>query len=205
MKGFVQRARPETAVCRLGTALFATIILATGFSAGAIAQTAQRDGALRAFEVVRSVLQHPRCRNCHISGDVPLTGDEGVEHDQFVVRGPRGRGAAASECSSCHLNRSLPVSYGVNAPPGSPDWHLPPPETKMVFNGLSPRELCTSIKSRRATGGKNLAAMLTHIRDNKQVAWGWAPGGLRTVPPATRAETVAAFRTWMQAGAPCPE
>ena len=185
-------------------ALTATLVLGTWFSAAAVAQSSPPDTALRAFEVVRSVLQHPRCRNCHISGDVPLTGDEGIEHDQFVVRGPKGRGAAASECSSCHLNRSLPVSYGINAPPGSPDWHLPPPETKMVFNGLSPRELCMSIKDRRATGGKNLAAMLAHIRDNKQVAWGWAPGGLRTVPPATRAETVAAFRTWMTAGAPCP-
>ena len=25
-------------------------------------------------------------------------------------------------------------------------------------------------------GGKDLAAMLTHVRDDKLVAWGWAPG-----------------------------
>jgi hypothetical protein len=46
--------------------------------------------------------------------------------------------------------------------------------------------------------------MLAHIRSNKQVAWGWAPGANRATPPASRAETVAAFKTWMDGGAPCP-
>jgi len=96
------------------------------------------------------------------------------------------------------------LSYGEHVPPGSPGWRLPPPKAKMVFNGLSPRELCRSIKNRCAMGGKDLAAMMAHIRDNGQVAWGWAPGGNRAVPPASRAETVSAFRTWMNAGAPCP-
>jgi hypothetical protein len=164
----------------------------------------QPDNALRAFEVVRSVLQHPRCQNCHVPGDAPTQGEDSVEHNQHVVRGPTGHGAVANECSSCHLDQNLPLTYGVNAPPGSPDWHLPPPETKMVFSGLSARDLCTVIKDRRTTGGKDLAAMMEHIRDNRQVAWGWAPGGLRTLPPATRAETVTAFKTWMDGGAPCP-
>jgi hypothetical protein len=108
------------------------------------------------------------------------------------------------ECASCHQEQNLPISYGDLAPPGAPNWQLPPPKTKMVFIGLSPRDLCAAIKDRRATGGKDLAAMLAHIRDNKLVAWGWAPGGQRSLPPATRAETVVAFKTWMDAGAPCP-
>ena len=196
---------PHTAIISLRAAFTATFVLAACMTTNVVAQTSPpRENALRAFDVVRSVLQHPRCRNCHVTGDVPLMGDEGIEHDQFVVRGPTGHGAAASECSSCHLNKNLPVSYGAAAPPGSPGWHMPPPATRMVFNGLSPHELCVSIKDRRATGGKNLAAMMAHIRDNRQVTWGWAPGANRTVPPATRAETVAAFRTWMNAGAPCP-
>jgi hypothetical protein len=76
---------------------------------------------------------------------------------------------------------------------------------KMVFYGLSAGDLCRNIKNPRATGGKNLAAMMEHIRANRQVAWGWAPGGGRKPPPATRTETVAAFKTWMNAGAPCPD
>jgi len=160
--------------------------------------------ALRAFEVVRSVLQHPRCQNCHIPGDAPLQGDEGLTHTQFVKRGPYGMGAAAMECAVCHQEANLPVSYGKHVPPGAPGWRLPPPELKMVFIGLSPRDLCMDIKDRRATRGRDLPAMLAHIRDDKLVAWGWAPGEQRTLPPATRAETVAAFKTWMDAGAPCP-
>ncbi len=201
----MQPTYPDTVAITQRAALAAVLALGALFDADAIAQSSRPpDSALRAFEVVRSVLQHPRCRNCHIPGDTPLQGDESVEHNQFVVRGPTGHGAVASECPSCHLDQNLPVSYGPNAPPGSPDWHLPPPATKMVFIGLSPRDLCLSIKDRRSTGGKDLAAMLAHIRDNRQVAWGWAPGGERTLPPATRAQTVAAFKTWMDAGAPCP-
>ena len=162
------------------------------------------DEALRAFEIVRSVLQHPRCQNCHIPGDAPLQGDEGQVHTQFVKRGPYGLGAAAMECAVCHQEQNLPASYGKHVPPGAPNWRLPSPEFKMVFIGLSPRELCIAIKDRRAARGRDLAAMLTHIRDDTLVAWGWAPGEQRTTPPATRAETVSAFQTWTDAGAPCP-
>ncbi|MEO7728280.1 MAG: Isoquinoline 1-oxidoreductase subunit [Burkholderiales bacterium] len=175
------------------------------YADAALAQsTGGHDRALQAFEVVRSVLQHPRCQNCHIPGDSPFQDDQETPHDQSVVRGPTGRGAPANECSSCHQKTNLPLAYGEHAPPGSPGWRLPPPETKMVFNGLSAGELCRSIKDRRATGGKNLAAMREHIRSNGQVAWGWAPGAKRAVPPASRAQTVAAFKNWMDGGAPCP-
>jgi hypothetical protein len=179
---------------------FATLLIAApAHSAVAV------DDGLRAFEVVRSVLQHPRCRNCHVPGDAPLEGDNSVPHNQGVLRGPAGHGAAASECTVCHLSENLPVSYGPNAPPGSPDWHLPPPNMKMVFHGLTPRNLCLSIKDKRNTKGRDLNAMMQHIRDSRQVAWGWEPGGLRAPPPVSRADTVAAFKTWMDAGAPCPQ
>jgi hypothetical protein len=170
----------------------------------AIAQSTSSDSALAAFEVVRSVFQHPRCQNCHIPGEAPLQYNEGVRHAQYVMRGPTGHGAIAMECSTCHRETNLPASYGDRAPPGAPNWHLPPPETKMIFIGLTPRALCETVKNRQATGGKDLNAMHAHIRDDKLVGWGWEPGGTRTPPPASRAETVAAFKTWMDAGAPCP-
>jgi len=164
----------------------------------------QGAGALQAFEMVRSVLQHPRCQNCHISGDAPLQGDEGRPHGLYVVRGPKGHGAAAMECSVCHQTQNLPSNYGNHLPPGAPNWHLPPPAIKMVFKDVSPRALCLTIKNPRETGGKNLSAMLEHMRDDKLVAWGWEPGEHRSIPSITRAETVAAFKTWMEGGAPCP-
>lgn len=181
------------------------LMLGAGLVDSASAQTPPADDGLRAFEIVRSVLQHPRCQNCHIPGDGPLQGDEGRPHDMNVMRGPIGRGAAAMECPACHQQHNLPVSYGDHVPPGAPNWHLPPPQTRMVFINLSPRELCQNIKSTSFTGGKDLTAMMLHIRDDQLVAWGWAPGGQRSLPPASRAETVAAFKTWMDAGAICPQ
>jgi hypothetical protein len=174
-------------------------------AAGAGAQTApSSDNGLQAFEVVRSVLQHPRCQNCHIPGNAPLQYDQGLAHTQSVMRGRDGRGAVAMRCATCHHDQNLPAIYGDRVPPGAPDWHLPPPETKMVFIGLSARDLCRVIKDLRATRGRDLPAMLAHLRDDKLVAWGWNPGGQRTLPPVTREDTVAAFKTWMDAGAPCP-
>jgi hypothetical protein len=166
--------------------------------------TPPQSAALRSFETVRAVFQHPRCQNCHIPGDAPLQYDDSRPHAQNVMRGVDGRGFVVMECSSCHGDENKPVSYGDRAPPGAPNWHLPPPETKMVFIGLGPRALCETIKNRRETAGKDLAGMLAHVRDDKLVGWGWNPGGVRTVPPASRQETVAAFKTWMDAGAPCP-
>jgi len=192
-----RRLRTIGATCALA-------FCAGGASAALQAQTGAADNAVAAFEVVRAVFQHPRCQNCHIPGDAPLQFDTGLRHAQNVMRGPSGHGATAMECSVCHGEANPPASYGERAPPGAPNWHLPPPEMRMVFIGLSPRALCETIKNRAATGGKDLTAMYTHVRDDKLVGWGWAPGGTRTVPPATRAETAAAFKTWMDAGAPCP-
>jgi hypothetical protein len=203
-EGSMKPTRTKLMGVTMRTASAAVIMLGAGFTDTAIAQPSADDG-LQAFEIVRSVLQHPRCQNCHIPGDGPLQGDEGRPHDMNVKRGPVGRGAVAMECPVCHQQHNLPVSYGDNVPPGAPNWHLPPPQTRMVFINLSPHELCQNIKSPDFTGGKDLTAMMLHIRDDKLVAWGWAPGGQRSMPPATRAETVAAFKTWMDAGATCPQ
>ena len=160
---------------------------------------------MRSFEVVRAVFQHPRCQNCHIPGDAPLQYDQGTPHFQNVVRGQDGRGFVAMECVTCHGTANSPASYGDRAPPGAPNWHLPPPETKMVFIGVTPAQLCATVKDRSATGGKDLAAMLKHNREDKLVGWGWDPGLGRQPVPVPREQFVAAFKTWMDLGAPCPK
>jgi hypothetical protein len=170
----------------------------------AAAQSDNASRAAQAFEVVRSVLQHPRCANCHIPEDFPRQLDTNVQHAMNIQRGPTGHGAAAMECSGCHGQENLPVSYGPHVPPGAPNWHLPPPETRMVFLGVSPAQLCATIKDKSATRGKDLQAMLVHNRDDKLVAWGWNPGLGRNPVPVPRDEFVAAFKTWMDLGAPCP-
>ena len=188
---------------RFAMGLAAMLVLAA-WCPPASSQTDASSRAARAFETVRSVLQHPRCQNCHIPGDAPLQFDAGLRHAQHVLRGASGHGAIAMECAACHQTQNSPASYGVNAPPGAPNWHLPPPETKMVFIDLSPRELCAVIKDRKATGGKDLQAMFRHVRDDKLVAWGWTPGGVRTLPPVSQDVFVRAFKEWMDLGAPCP-
>ncbi|HLX21789.1 MAG TPA: hypothetical protein VKR38_00475 [Usitatibacter sp.] len=160
--------------------------------------------ASEAFDTIRSVLQHPRCQNCHIPGDSPLQLNEGRVHQMNVQRGPDGHGAVAMECAACHGVQNLPESYGLHVPPGAPNWHLPPPQMKMVFKDLSAGELCATIKDSKRTGGKDLPAMLAHVRDDKLVAWGWDPGLGRDPVPIPRTQFVAAWKAWMDAGAPCP-
>jgi hypothetical protein len=156
------------------------------------------------FEVVRAVLQSPRCVNCHPAGDAPLQGDDGHVHLQFVQRGPEGRGATGLGCATCHARANPPDSYGAHMPPGvSTEWRLPPPEHRMVFAGRGSRMLCEQLKDTRRNGGKDMAALLHHVADDPLVLWGWSPGFGRKPVPVSHAEFVRAFKTWADAGAPC--
>jgi hypothetical protein len=164
---------------------------------------ASKDEGLAAFETVRAVLQHPRCQNCHIPGDAPLQFDAGLVHAQNVLRGPDGNGAPGLSCATCHGTENPPASYGARMPPGAPNWHLPPPERKMVFIGLSSGELCRGLKDERANGGKNLDALLKHVDSDKLVLWGWSPGLGRDPVSIPHDAFVAKFKQWVAAGAPC--
>ena len=158
-----------------------------------------------AFETVRAVLQSPRCQNCHPAGDRPLQGDQSLVHTMNVERGPDGHGLPGAHCGTCHGNANPPDSYGAHQPPGvSTDWHLPPPDVKMVFVGRSPKELCEQLKDPQRNGGKDMAALVTHVSTDPLVLWGWAPGFGRQPVAVPRAEFVSAFRRWADAGGPCP-
>ncbi len=180
-----------------------TVGLALALGAAAPQDRPQAD-ALEAFTVVQKVLQHPRCQNCHIPGDAPLQFDDGRVHAQNVLRGPEGKGVRGLGCGTCHATQNPPVSYGAHMPPGAPNWHLPPPEHKMVFIGLGAGELCRGLKDQRENGGKDLDALLEHVRADKLVLWGWDPGVGRAPVDVPHDEFVAAFRQWAAAGAPCP-
>ncbi|MFK3647430.1 hypothetical protein ACI2IY_03205 [Lysobacter enzymogenes] len=161
--------------------------------------------AVAAFATVQKVFQHPRCQNCHIPGDQPLQFDEGRPHAQGVVRGPEGKGAAGLPCSTCHGEANLPASYGPDAPPGAPHWQLPPPQHKMAWIGLPAPQLCAMIKDRESNGGRDFAALIKHVSEDKLVLWGWAPGGKRAPVPVPHDRFVEAFKTWADAGGPCPK
>jgi hypothetical protein len=160
---------------------------------------------LAAFETVKKVLQHPRCQNCHPPGDAPLQFDDGVPHSQNIQRGPDGKGVSGLKCATCHSSENPPASYGAHVPPGAPNWHLPPSAQKMVFKDVPAAALCAQLKDPAQTGGKDLAALLEHVSHDKLVLWGWNPGVGRAPVDVPHAEFVAAFKTWIDAGAPCPK
>lgn len=171
---------------------------------GPRASPEERARAVAAFATVQQVLQHPRCQNCHIPGDAPLQFDAGLVHGQGVLRGPEGHGAPGLPCGTCHGTANSPASYGPDAPPGAPHWGLPPPERKMAWIGLSPAELCETVKNKKTNGGRDLDALLKHVSDDKLVLWGWDPGGERAPVSVPHDEFVAKFTEWAAAGGPCP-
>jgi hypothetical protein len=60
-------------------------------------QKNERDdaAAAAAFEAIITVLHHPRCMNCHSTGDFPRQGDDSHRHTMQVRRGPTGDGVLA--------------------------------------------------------------------------------------------------------------
>jgi len=184
--------------------LAAATVAAPQTSRGAPPGTYDRNTAVAAFANVQKVFQHPRCQNCHIPGDAPLQVDAGVIHAQNVQRGPTGHGAPGLGCGACHGESNLPASYGENVPPGAPHWALPPPEHKMVTIGLSPKQLCEAIKDPARNGGRDFAALIKHVDEDKLVLWGWNPGNGRAPVSVPHEEFVASFKTWAAAGGPCP-
>ena len=160
--------------------------------------------AMRAFETVKQVLQHPRCQNCHIPGNAPLQYDEGRPHAMNVQRGADGRGAVGMKCHSCHQASNLPAEYGHRAPPGAPNWHLPPENMKMVFKDLTAPELCRVLKDPKRNGGKTPAQLVEHVAKDHHVLWGWEPGGDRAPVSVPHAQFVGAFKQWVAGGMPCP-
>jgi hypothetical protein len=184
--------------------LLAILLVVLALAACKRASPEQQAQAVQAFATVEKVFQHPRCSNCHIPGDAPLQFDTQTPHAMNVARGPDGKGAPGLPCSTCHGEKNSPASYGPHAPPGAPHWQLPPPDQKMAWIGVPAAELCAMIKDKDRNGGRDLEAMLEHVAEDKLVLWGWEPGGERAPVPVPHDQFVAAFKTWMDADAPCP-
>ena len=151
-----------------------------------------------AFARIATVLQSPRCLNCHPRGDRPSQGDDRHVHLTNVQRGADNSGVAAMRCATCHQAHNNDMA-GI---PGAPHWHLAP--ASMGWVGLSDGELCRTLLDPAKNGGRSVAALVTHMTSDELVLWAWNPGGGRTVPPVSAAELAAALDQWARAGAPCP-
>jgi len=164
----------------------------------------QRDDtrARELFVSIVPVLKHPRCLNCHATGDFPRQGDDSGPHIQNVKRGPDGHGKYGQKCSACHQEHNVD---GPNMPPGAPNWHLPPPNMPMIWEGRTPRQICRQLKDPKQNNGKTVAQIVEHVTSDKLVLWGWNPGEGRTLPPMPHNEFARRFQDWARFGAACPQ
>ena len=153
--------------------------------------------SVKAFMQVYKVLMSPRCMNCHPSGDIPLQGDDSHLHTMFPKRGKEGKGVYAMKCSNCHQPTN---TAGLNTPPGNPNWHLPPADMKMVFQGRTAHQLAKQIMDPKQNGHKNKEQLIEHADDGLVLA-AWNPGEGRTLPPMSHAEFKKAWITWIEKGA----
>lgn len=163
---------------------------------------------LAAWQDVYSVLISPRCINCHTATSYPQQGDDRHRHFANVIRGRGGRGVPALVCMSCHQDTNAD-STGV---PGSPGWHLAPLSMKWQDTNdrpLSSADVCRAVTDKTKNENRDGRALLKHHAEDALVLWAWNPGRrpdgtMRTLPPLTHAQFVAATRTWVEAGTPCP-
>jgi hypothetical protein len=161
---------------------------------------------LPAWDKVYKVFSHPRCANCHVEDDHPRWsgphyGPAPRNHAFNVQRGVDGSGFGNTglRCTTCHFESNSTVLHG---PPGAHNWHLAPVE--MVWFGQTSAQICAQIKDPARNGDRTLDEVAEHIKTDKLVAWGWAPGPGREPAPGSAEETYAAIQQWAAAGAPCP-
>jgi hypothetical protein len=158
------------------------------------------------FEEAGKVIQHPRCVNCHPSGDRPAQGMTGQPHEPWVRRGADGFGAVGMRCGTCHQPANFDPGPGANANvisvPGHPKWHVAPIE--MAWRGKTLGEICRQIKDPGRNGGHSLDQIVTHMAEDSLVGWAWSPGTGREPAPGTQASFGALVRAWAESGAACP-
>ena len=170
-----------------------------------LANSPDPEKAKAAFNDAVKVFFSARCANCHPGGEIPTQADKMTPHAQGVTRGKDGKGVYGMQCATCHQLENLP---GEHMPPGtSKEWHMPPADQKMVFQGLTPGQLCRNLKDPRKNGGhKTLRESMDHIqKKDPLVTWAWNPGNGRTVPPMSFEDFSAKIEEWVVNGGACPE
>jgi mono/diheme cytochrome c family protein len=192
--------------CTFGTWMIVSGALSRAHDARRSADA--RAQGLAAWQQVYSVLTHPRCINCHTATDYPQQGDDRQRHFANVVRGPEGKGVPGLNCASCHQETNA-ESTGV---PGEHNWHLAPLSMRWQDQNdkpLSSAAVCRAVTDRSKNHNLDGAGLLKHHAEDALVQWAWQPGRrpdgtMRTLPPLTHEEFVAATRRWVEAGTPCP-
>jgi hypothetical protein len=184
------RARP-------GLLIVLLIVLGTGAAVWGQTQSAGAGDSLAAWGKIVTVLQHPRCLNCHQLNS-PLQEDSRRMHIPHVVRGADGHGVGPMRCGNCHNDSNNLTSRT----PGAPEWSLAP--VSMLWQGLSSGDLCRMLKDPARNGKRSPEALVEHM-SSPLVLWGWNPGpGLEPVP-IPHAEFINLMKVWVAGGTACPK
>jgi hypothetical protein len=153
--------------------------------------------SIKLFEQAAQIMQHPRCANCHASGDAPRQGDDKHAHTLAVKRGPKDRGVPGLTCNVCHQDRNM---AGI---PGALDWHMAPAE--MAWGGASASEICRALTDTKRNGNRLPKGVALHVENDALVVWAWQPGEGRSAPPLSHRKFVDLMRRWGETGAYCPD
>ncbi|RZJ75534.1 MAG: hypothetical protein EOO45_05315, partial [Flavobacterium sp.] len=89
-------------------------------------------------------------------------------------------------------------------PPGHKDWHLPPADMKMVFEGRTPHQLAKQLLDPKQNGNKDMKKLIEHA-DDDLVLTGWNPAEGLAHPPLSHKEFKEAWITWLEKGAYIPK
>jgi hypothetical protein len=192
---------------RCSETVIAVTVLVTAIVALTICHAADRgtaamsDPAVQLFVQIATVLEHPRCMNCHTGEGFPRQGDDAHRHQFNVSRGPADTGASGLHCSTCHQAANQNFS-GV---PGAASWQLAP--RRMSWAGLSVGELCRALLD-PSRGGMKADQFVAHFNTGL-VQWAWNPGmdsdgHARTRPPLTHEALIDLTQRWVAAGTKCP-
>jgi cytochrome c553 len=182
------------------SALLVSFFVLAAVPAWVLAQSALRpvEDGRAAFAQVATVMQSPRCMNCHPRADRPSQGDDRQVHAMNVQRGPADRGLPAMNCVTCHQSRNNDRARV----PGAPHWHLAP--VSMGWTNLSVGDLCRTLLDRSKNGNRSVSDLVKHMTTDPLVLWAWEPGVGRSPPSVPRDEFKMVLELWAAAGAPCP-
>jgi len=176
----------------------ALLLAAIGAAFGQAAN--DRDSSLAAFKQIARVMRSPRCMNCHSAAEFPRQGNESRRHDQLVMRGADGKGAAPMLCFACHQDSNSPDGYV----PGAPDWQMAP--RRMTWeHARGDKDLCEGLLDKARNGNRLAKGIVIHMTNDPLVQWAWTPGRRRTPPPIGQDDFHALLQRWESTGAACPE
>lgn len=142
---------------------------------------------VQACDIIRDLVDHPRCRNCH--NDLEAV----TRYDTMQPHGLDGSLA----CAVCHKPDSVDAPWPGD---GEPVWHQPD-DVGMHWTGLTPDQIIANIANPATNGSRSLAQIATHVVTDHLILWTFNPvsgtGNLNDRTPAPHPDVYGqAFNVW---------